>query len=129
MTFYLVHLRPIVEYTRVTYHSMISREQSGSLEQGQSRALKVIYGPHKSYRALLEESSVEKLEERRINAFKTFSQKCANNQIVNAKWLPLNIEAQYDVRQRNVYLEENARTEKLYRSPIFAMRRYLNSIN
>ena len=44
-------------------------------------------------------------------------------------YLARNIEAQYDMSQRNVYLEENARSDKLYRSPIFAMRYYLNSIN
>ena len=34
-----------------------------------------------------------------------------------------------DMRRRDVFLEEKARTEKLRNSPIFQMRKYLNKIH
>ena len=129
LDFYATCLRPILEYTQVTYHSMLSRELDGALEKAQARALKIIGGLDKSYRLLLQESGMERLCDRRSRAFESFAKKSANNSIINSKWFPLNFNALHDTRKRNVYLEETAKTEKLRKSPIFQMRRYLNQLD
>ena len=59
--FYTVFMRPVLEYTQVTYHSMITREQSGLLERSQARALKIIYRTDPSYAASLEVSGLTRL--------------------------------------------------------------------
>lgn len=123
LKFFTVHLRPILEYTQVTYHSM-----SGQLEKAQSRALKIIFGEEFSYNQLLQLGNTERLENRRTRAFNLFAQKAAKNKRISDRWFPFNIDVIHDTRRRHVYLEEQARTDKLYRSPIFAMRRYLNSV-
>ena len=127
LAFYKVFMRPILEYTQVTYHSMITKEQSGLLERSQRRALRIIHGPTESYSSLLEENNMRRLSERREEAFRKFAKKSADNKLLNFKWFPLNYESDHITRNRNVYLEENARTEMLFKSPIFTMRRFLNS--
>ena len=128
LRFYTTNMRSIFEYTQVTYHTMITKEQSGLLESAQSRALKIIHGTEYSYENLLRQTGLSRVEDRRKAAFEKFTVKAANNEIINHKWFPLNEAALHDTRTRNVYLEEMARTEKLYRSPIFEMRRLLNSL-
>ena len=128
LIFYIVNMRSVLEYTQVTYHSMLSREQAGNIERAQALALKIIYGAKKSYSTLREEAKVETMEKRRTEAFRKFSVKCSKNEVIKNKWLPENFETGYNTRRRNNYLEETARTEKLHKSPIFEMRRYLNTI-
>ena len=127
--YYEVNLRPVLEYTQCTYHSMLTRTQAGKLEQTQSRALKIIYGTGRgSYSVLREVAKIDTLEKRRTDAFERFAVKCSKNPLINFKWCPLNPEPQYPLRQRRRYLEENARTQKLYDSPLFALRRTLNRL-
>lgn len=127
--FYTTSLRPVLEYTQVTYHSMLSVTQSAELERAQARVLKIIYGLEKSYNGALQESGLERLESRRRSAFEKFAQRAAVNPRINDRWFPQNFETEHDTRERKKYLEEFARTEKLMRSPIFEMRRFLNGQN
>ena len=83
-----------------------------------------MYGYDKSYGALLKEADLETLEERRKRHFKKFAEKASEND--NYRHLfPKNIST---VRTSNpkVYREEYARSDRLYNSPLFAMRRILN---
>lgn len=95
---YTCCLRRIIESTGNTLHSMMTQEQSGWFEQAQALGL----------------------SDRRKKNFK----KCT----VKALLVSPNHEIIHDTRARKLYLEEHANTDKLYNSPMFAMRRYLNTL-
>ena len=45
------------------------------------------------------------------------------------KWFPKNTAAvDYDLRNREAYLQENSKTTRLFKSPIFYMRNLQNSL-
>ena len=73
---------------------------------------------------MLEKSGLCSLEDRRIKLFEKFTKKTAENQKCN-HWFPLK-ETMRDTRRPRPYLELKATTNRLYRSPIYAMRRLLN---
>ena len=88
-------------------------------------ALEHIYGYEKSYEELLIEADLKTLEERREIALLKFARKAAKNpQFVD--WFPRNDNRQ-SKRHAKPYKEMQARSERLYRSPLYAMRRALNS--
>ena len=64
------------------------------------------------------------LKERRIKAFERFTFKTAKNEKYK-HWFPLK-ENIRGTRTPHVYKEEQAAGNRLYNSPIFAMRRLLN---
>ena len=84
---YTTMIRPVVEYSLVVYHSMLTSQQSINLEKLQARALKNVYGHIYSYRKLLELSNLETLEQRREQACLKFATKSANNPRF-ASWFP-----------------------------------------
>ena len=117
-------VRSVLEYSSVTYGPMIAKYQSKKLEDMQKRCLKSIYGYNKSYEELLQEADLETLEERRSKAILKFAQKTAKNQQFY-HWFPKNPNRQSD-RNSKPYLEELAKSSRLYNSPLFTMRRLLN---
>ena len=51
-------IRSVLEYSSVTYHSMLSKSQENKLEKIQKKCLRCIYGYDKSYSELLKESEL-----------------------------------------------------------------------
>ena len=127
LKFYATSLRPVLEYTQVTYHSMLSASQAAELERGQAKVLKIIFGAEVSYGSALRDCSLPRLEERRRAAFEKFAVKASTNDRVKDKWFPAQQDSEYNIRVRKTYQEEHARTDKLWKSPLFAMRRFLNT--
>lgn len=125
---YLTTIRPIAEYAAPAFHSLLSAKQSDAMEWIQRRALKIIFGPRVSYAAALEATNIPTLEDRRNDLLKKFAIKAAKNERFNAKWFPLNYETGHGTRNRKKYLEFNCKTDRTYKSPLFAMRRVLNSL-
>ena len=83
-----------------------------------------MYGYDKSYSELLYISELDTLKDRREEALLKFAKKTMENE--NYKHLfPLK-ECARTLRKTDTFLEEYARTDKLYRSPLFTMRRLLN---
>ena len=116
--------RSILEYTSNIYHSLINIGQSNELELIQKRNLRIIYGYNHDYHTLLQISGLTSLKDRRIESFKKFAHKT----VTNAKyshWLPKNPSERLN-RNTALYKEETAIGNRLYNSPIFAMRRLLN---
>ena len=91
----------------------------------QKRVLKLIYGYDKTYEQLLEESGLEKLEERRKKNLLKFAQKTLDNPRYSERWFPKRQLVRIN-RNTHPYLEEQARGDRLYKSPIYTMRRLLN---
>ena len=74
---YCSHVRPVAEYAAVSWTSLITKEQSDSLEQQQSQALKNIYGLGISARKMREMAGIKTLQERREAAAIKFARKNA----------------------------------------------------
>ena len=129
-TVYFTMLRPLLEYSCVVCHSMLTAELSGKLESAQRRALRIIYGFDESYEVILNKNIIEKLQTRRERFVMNFIRKNATNRRFSGDWFPLRQfeENERQLRERQQYIEFNSRTERLYNSPLFAYRRLLNSI-
>ena len=115
---------PAHDYCSCVYNSSLTLTQASSLERQQAQALKAIYGYEHSYRALLEMSGLQTLQQRRDERSLKFARKCASDPYFKA-WFPLN---PVERRTRNplLYKETRARTKRLFNSPIHHMRRLLN---
>ena len=83
-----------------------------------------MYGYKKSYEGLLKESGFDRLADTREAAVRKFALKTQKNPVYS-HWFPYNPN-QTSVRKPTVYREEFARTQRLYNSPLFYMRRLLN---
>ena len=118
-------IRSVLEYSSVTFGPMLSKYERNQLERIQKKCLKTIYGHKKSYEELLEESGLERLEDRRERALLKFATKTAKNPQFS-HWFPLN-KNRTSQRNERIYEEKHAKTDRLYRSPLFTMRRLLNN--
>lgn len=73
--FYNTVIRPVFDFCAVTYHSMLTREQTEQLERLQKCAFRVIYSYDLSYQEALAVSNSMTLEERRKGQLARFAQK------------------------------------------------------
>ena len=123
---YCMIIRPVLDFAAVSYHSMLSVDQTVRLERLQMRALKVIYGISFSYNQLLEKSDIVKLSDRRQSMFVKFALKNSLNSRISEKWFPTNPESGHHTRAPLKYKEFPARTERMLNSPLFQLRKRLN---
>ena len=123
-TVFTASIRSVLEYTSNTYHPQLNRGQNNLLERVQKKCLKIIYGYGKSYQELLAASGLDTLEVRRARLFDKFTQKTKDNKRYKS-WFPKK-DIMRDTRKIRPYLEENATSDRFYKSPIFAMSRLLN---
>ena len=117
-------IRSILEYSSVTFGPMLPAYLSNMLENVQKRCLRSIYGQKLSYQELLDLSGLDSLEQRRARAITKFAQKSANNPQFQ-HWFP-KTSNRSSLRVGKPYQEEFTRTDRLYYSPIYTMRRRLN---
>ena len=119
-------VRSVIEFSSVTYGPMLTKYQENQLENLQKRCLRCMFGYQKSYRQLLEESGLQTLKERRETAMLKFAQKTSKNPVY-AHWFKENPNPRRNsLRFSKPYVEEMARSERLYNSPLFYFRRLLN---
>ena len=123
---YKSSILPCHDYCSVVYHSSLTSTQSDQLERHQAQALKCIYGYDYSYRALLEMSGLTTLKTRRENRCLKFAEKCLTNDRLKG-WFPT-LENPRAVRDRPKFKEFPARTTRLMNSPLYHMRKKLNSV-
>ena len=123
----MIMLRPIIEYCAPVYHPMLTKDMTNRLEGLQRRALRIIYGFDKSHEELLVLTGLETLEERRVHACYSFASKMASSPKFQ-EWFPRTDTdaAGPNLRTKKLFVEEFARTDRLYHSPLFYMRRILN---
>ena len=120
----MASIRSVLEYSSVVYHSQVNQYQVNLLERVQKRCLRAIYGYSLNYVQLLQISGLETLKNRRQNAFEKFALKTCKNPRYST-WFPLRVTIR-ETRQNRPYLEQFANSQRLYRSPMFAIRRFLN---
>lgn len=125
---YFALVRPVADFAAPVYHSLLSSTQSNAIEKIQLRAFKYIFGNNVSYRQVLESMNFKTMQQRREELFQDFAKKSSVNARFRDAWFPLNHEVDYAVRSRNMYQEFHCRTSRMYNSPLYSMRRYLNSV-
>ena len=110
----------------MTYGPLLTKYQENEIEKVQKRCLKCLYGYNKSYKDLLAESGLQSLKDRREAALKKFAQKTVKNPVYSA-WFEENDHPRAGSQRRSKkYKEKLARTNRLYKSPLFTIRRVLN---
>ena len=121
---YCAVIRSVLVYSSVTFGPMLAQYQKNRIENIQKRCLRSIFGFDKAYPELLEESGLVTLEERRNNAIKKFAEKASRNpQFLH--WFPKNVN-RLSQRISKSYEEKFAKSDRLYFSPLYTMRRILN---
>ena len=113
-----------MEYSSVTFGPMLAKYEKNRLENVQKKCLRIIYGYGLDYETLLQMADLETLDTRRQNALLKFARKSSNNPQFK-KWFPLN-KNRSSQRGGKEFEEKFARSDRLYNSPLFAMRRALN---
>lgn len=92
------------------------------------KSMKIAYGNEVSYGTVIDAGKIERLETRRENLFRRFAEKCVKNPRYKDDWFPENFSVEYNMRKREKYFIPNRKTETFRKSPIIAMRTYLNSM-
>ena len=122
---YCALIRSIIEYSSVTFGPMMPKYEKNRMENIQKKCLRIIYGYGLDYKELLEISELETLEKRREKALLKFAQKAsANPQFIH--WFPRNTNRSSQ-RISKEFEEKFAKSDRLYNSPLYAMRRALNN--
>ena len=80
-------IRPVCDFASVTYHSMLTLEQSEEIERVQKRAMRIILGWDTNYRELIDTGKVESLKKRRERMTLNFAKKTESNPRFK-KWFP-----------------------------------------
>ena len=122
-TVYRTIVRPVLDYCAVVYHPLLNDEQDQAVERLQAQELKNIYGYRISYAQMREKAKVTTHRARRIELCDAFARKAAANPRF-AAWFPER--SGRCGRHSDQYKEFNARTDRLYNSPLFYYRRRLN---
>ena len=97
---------------------MITSEQSEKLESLQRKAMCIIYGFDKSQSELLSLSGNAALKERREAAAISFANKLVASERFGVLF-PTTGNEGMSTRNKKKYVEEKARTSRLYNSPLF----------
>ena len=122
---YTTMIRHVADYACVVYHSSLTDQQDEELDRLQNHALKCIFGPM-SGRKLREAAGVTTLRKRREDMCDKFALKLLDNPLFG-HWLPLKQTRESKRHgKQEIYLEENARYNRLVNSPLFYYRRRLN---
>ena len=122
---YTTMVRPVADYMMEIYHSMMTDIQDQEVERLQTHALKCIFGARLSARRMRELADLTTLRQRRIEAVDKFAARCAESDRF-CSWFPRTQEGGRSRRHRDEFVEEYARCNRLYNSPLFYMRRRLN---
>ena len=103
----------------------LTDEQDQELELAQVGALRAIFGPGLSGRAMRAKANIETLRQRRIAHCDRFARKCITSERFGS-WFPLKKGRASARGGGEKYQEFHARTDRLKNSPLFYMRRRMN---
>ena len=129
-TIYILFVRSQLEQSAVVWHSSLTEQQKSDLERVQRSALKIILGSrYQSYRKALDILNLEPLEQRRKFLCLKFAQRCTKNEKTK-KMFPLNEKTHgMDMRSKEKYKVQYAKTNRLKNSAIIYMQKLLNDQN
>ena len=125
---YFSIIRSVIEYASVTYHSMLTAEQSNALESLQRMCIRLIFGWKQSYESVRQEEHIELLKTRREEKCLTFANKCVSHPTFK-NWFPLEHDKGHSLRAVPKYAVPCFNFLRYDRSPLNYMRRLLNGEN
>ena len=108
---YTTFIRPIAVYVSVVWSSMLTVDQSASLEMQQTRALRHILGFGLSARKMREITGIDLLSKRRENSCLKFANKCRMSDRFSG-WFVERPPSGYHMRRRQTYEEPLSRTDR-----------------
>ena len=123
---YISMIRPVLEFSSNVYGPMLSVNQSEAIERCQRLVLKIVYGFDVTYAEALSKSGLKMLSQRRKEMFDSFCQKTSQSTRFSSAWLPKKEQSEMGLRNKKKYIEFHSRTDRLYKSPLYEMRRNLN---
>ena len=125
---YTCFIRPVFDFCSNIYHSMLNKSLSNQLEKMQNKALRIIFGYEKSHEELLALSGLPPLQERREILLESFCKKLYSNPRFKRQWLGERIFEGPGLRRQKIVKEKFARTNRLFNSPLYTIRRKINDI-
>ena len=128
ITIYKTCLRPLLEYASPAFSSMMTASNVMTLENLQLLALRVVLGYKIGAQECLQQAGVTTVEERMRDLRISFALKTYTNLRFSQKWFPPREHSGHYLRTTNRILETKASTERLKNSPLYAMRRELNTL-
>lgn len=96
---------------------MLTAQQSEKIERMQRLILKIIYGTDITYREALDQSGIQRLEERRSDIIRKFAQKTVCNPRYD-HWFTRQGKKPHDLRKQNIFYEERTNTEQRKRESV-----------
>ena len=123
---YILYIRSILEQSCQVWHFSITQEERNDLERVQKTACKIILSERYSdYTSALEALNLETLNQRRYTLSLKFAKKCLKYE--QTKYMfPLNNTEVADIRQKQKYQVNFAKTSRLLKSSIPQLQRALN---
>ena len=125
---YCIFVRPILEANSVIFHPMLSAGDRGDLEKLQKRVVKLCFGFERSFADIVRTEDISSLEERRVRASKKFVAKALKNDRFGPRWFVPREDITTELRQRNKFHVNRARTTRYLNSPLVYMQRLANSL-
>ena len=92
----------------------------------QKSSLKTIYGFNQSYGDCLRRLDLQTLKDRRTALFKNFTRKAYESDVFKYRWFADKGATGYDLRHKNVVVENFAAHDQLANAPIYRYRRLIN---
>ena len=126
---YSSFVRSTIEYASCIYSGFLSISQVNELERLQMLMLGTIFGFNHSYEESLKLARLPTLAQRREVAFLKFISRVLKNDDFREKWLPLATTTEYNLRRENKYEEKTAHCNRLQATPVYRMRKILNTLH
>ena len=127
---YKLFIRSITEYCAVSFHSSLTVSQATDIERIQKVCIKIILGSeYTTHSDALDKTGLQTLHDRREKRCLDFAKKCLKHP-VHKNLFPLNnnkATESANIRHREPFLVNFARTESYKRSAIPFCQRILNS--
>lgn len=125
---YKTLVRPVLEVNGVVFHSMLGKGQAEDLEKLQRMVIRLCFGSQRHTDNIREEHDIETLQERRKSASRKFVEKTLRNPRFADRWFKRRPDVETNLRNRRPIVEEKAKTERFFNSPLLAMQRIANDI-
>ena len=129
VTIYVLFIRSILEQSCVVWHSAITQEEMNNLERVQKTCLKIILKDnYNSYDEALTRTNLDTLSNRRSKLCLNFALKSTRHD-KNKEMFPLNHSSHSmstNMRHREKYQVQYARTDRLAKSAVPYLQRFLN---
>ena len=125
---YCIFVRPALECNSVIFHPMLKIHQEDGLERLQKMVVRLCYGRYESYTATREAMNISTLKERRARACEKFAAKALANPRFKEKWFVPRDEIDQELRRRQPYVVNRARTLRYQQSPLVNLQKIANNL-